>query len=199
MMENEAAKYDLKETGAKATMRLTQPEEIARVMEILDDGRHALAQLHIDQWQNGYPNQAMVEDDIARGISYVVEGDGGQLLATCAIDFDGESTYDAIEGSWLTESSSREPFYAVVHRVAVAREATRSGLGKLMFAEAERIAQGRGAKSVRVDTHPGNARMLGMLKRLGYYECGIIMLDYPNEATPERVAFEKIVERESLA
>ncbi len=181
--------------SARRTLRPTTSADIARVMEILADGRASLADLGIDQWQNGYPNREMVEDDVARGIGYVVEDGRGRLLATCAIDLGGEPTYDAIDGAWLTTSTSYEPRYAAIHRVAVSRDVLRGGLGRFMFCEAERIARSRGAESVRVDTHSGNVRMRALLESLGYRECGIIFLDNPNEATPERVAFEKLLER----
>ena len=50
-----------------------------------------------------------------------------------------------------------------------------------------------GAASVRVDTHPGNVPMQRLLERCGYVRCGIILIGHAEGATPERVAFEKLV------
>ena len=75
-------------------------------MSILADGRASLAALGIDQWQGGYPHRAVIEDDTARGDSYVVEADD-RIVATAMIGFSGERDYDRIEeGSWLTSCTS---------------------------------------------------------------------------------------------
>lgn len=84
-------------------------------MSILADGRASLAALGIDQWQGGYPHRAVIEDDTARGDSYVVEADD-RIVATAMIGFSGERDYDRIEeGSWLTSCTSERPCYGVVH------------------------------------------------------------------------------------
>ena len=78
-------------------------------MSILADGRASLAALGIDQWQGGYPHRAVIEDDTARGDSYVVEADD-RIVATAMIGFSGERDYDRIEeGSWLTSCTSERP------------------------------------------------------------------------------------------
>ncbi|MFQ9675811.1 MAG: hypothetical protein ACLRZO_02685 [Eggerthella lenta] len=80
--------------------------DIDRIMSILADGRASLAALGIDQWQGGYPHRAVIEDDTARGDSYVVEADD-RIVATAMIGFSGERDYDRIEeGSWLTSCTS---------------------------------------------------------------------------------------------
>ena len=53
--------------------RKTKVDEIDRVMEILLDGKAALASLGIDQWQGeGYPARDIVAGDVEDGVSYVV-------------------------------------------------------------------------------------------------------------------------------
>ncbi|HEV8513289.1 MAG TPA: GNAT family N-acetyltransferase, partial [Cyclobacteriaceae bacterium] len=51
------------------------------------------------QWQDGYPNQQTVHDDIAKGYAYVLVDEDG-VVAYVAIIFDGEPAYDSIEGKW---------------------------------------------------------------------------------------------------
>ncbi len=53
---------------------------------------------------------------MAEDASYVAIGEDGTVLAVMALSFSGEETYDQIDGAWLTESDSREPRYAVIHR-----------------------------------------------------------------------------------
>lgn len=69
-----------------------------------------------DQWQQGYPNERTVRDDIAASAAYVLT-EGDAVVGCAAIILDGEPAYDAIDGAWLTHGR-----YATVHRVASARE-----------------------------------------------------------------------------
>ncbi|MCI8367345.1 MAG: GNAT family N-acetyltransferase [Eggerthellaceae bacterium] len=169
--------------------------EIDRVMEILTDGREALAELGIDQWQQGYPHREAIEADVAWGESYVAEQDG-RLLGTCMVTFRGDPNYDEIDGKWLTESVASEPRYAAIHRVAVAADARGLGVAKFLMASAEALARETDCESVRVDTHPGNFPMRNLALRCGFEKCGVIQVleagNVPN-ATPDRVAFEKIL------
>lgn len=174
--------------------RKTRQEEIDCVMGILLDGKTSLRKLGIDQWQGtGYPRRDIVEDDVRLEQSYVVEDAPGHLAATAMVSFGGEPDYDAIEGSWLTEGSSENPAYAVVHRVAVASDSLGKGAARFVLTSAEEIARAGGAKSVRVDTHPGNVPMLNLIASCGFTRCGIILIKHADGGVPERIAFEKLV------
>ncbi|MDJ1651557.1 MULTISPECIES: GNAT family N-acetyltransferase [Gordonibacter] len=174
--------------------RLTRASDIDRIMDILADGRRALAALGIDQWQGGYPHRDVIEADVARGDSYVVEGEDGRIMATAMVGFAGERDYDLIEGGrWLTDCLSSDPSYGVVHRVAVSSACKGRGAASLLLENAERLVHDRGFASVRIDTHPGNVPMRRLMTKRGYTECGIIYIAHAEEATPDRVAFEKLV------
>lgn len=169
--------------------------DVDRIMDILADGRASLAALGIDQWQGGYPHRDAIEADVARGDSYLVE-DGGNVVATAMIGFAGERDYDRIEeGAWLTSCTSADPSYCVVHRVAVDAGYKGKGAASHLLSCAEDLARERARVSVRIDTHPGNGPMRRLLEKNGYRECGIIYIAHAEENTPERIAYEKIVER----
>ncbi|MGC4021844.1 MAG: hypothetical protein QM734_07805 [Cyclobacteriaceae bacterium] len=55
-----------------------------------------------DQWQNGYPNEQTVHDDIENGYAYVLV-DNEVVIAYAAIIFGVEPAYNDIKGSWLHE------------------------------------------------------------------------------------------------
>lgn len=174
--------------------RLSSAGDIDRIMDILADGRRSLASLGIDQWQGGYPYRDAIESDVARGDSYVVQDDAGAVVATAMVGFAGEPDYDRIEaGSWLTAGTSANPCYGVVHRLAVLASEQGRGAAAFMLANAERLAYARDRCSVRVDTHPGNAPMRRLLEKCGYDACGTIYIAHAEEATPDRVAYEKMV------
>lgn len=172
--------------------RKATSNDIDDIMDILTHGRRAIAALGIDQWQGGYPHRDIVERDVARRESYVVE-DEGAVIATVMIGFSGEECYDIItDGTWLTQSDSRDPHYAVLHRVAVGTRSRGRGVATFLLEEAERIVRAQGFESVRIDTHPGNTPMRKLLEKSGYTACGTIFIAHAEEATPDRIAYEKL-------
>lgn len=192
-------------------LRKSTPADVDRIMEILNDGRAAIAKLGIDQWAGGYPQREVIEADVEWGESYVAEDEDGTILGTEMICFFGEpdySTYD--NGEWLTDSplvAPRNPIphepdlsapdavtYCVVHRVAVAASAAKRGVGLWMLQQAEELARANGMKSMRIDTHPQNTVMRHMVEKAGYTNCCTIYISHAEGLTPERAAYEKILQ-----
>ena len=163
-------------------------------MSIIVECRSSIAALGIDQWQGGYPHRGVIEGDVLAGDSYLVEDDAGRVVATAMVGFAGERDYDRIErGAWLTSCTSDDPCYGVVHRVAVSTNCRGRGAASFLLERAEELARERRRASVRVDTHPGNAPMRRLLEKCGYTECGTIYIAHAEEASPDRIAYEKLV------
>lgn len=145
--------------------------DIFAIMPVFDQAREAIAALGIDQWQDGYPTEAHIADDIEKAYGYVLCV-GGRVQGYFAMIPDGEPTYNKIyDGAWLTDGR-----YMTVHRVAMS-DAMRGQGGA---AEAMKYAVSRalrqGMESVRIDTHHGNVRMRKFLEKQGFLPCGTIFL-----------------------
>jgi GNAT superfamily N-acetyltransferase len=141
-----------------------------------------------DQWQNGYPNERTVRDDIVRRVAYVLMEDDA-VIAYAAIILDGEPAYDTIDGEWLTDGR-----YATVHRVARARDVRSRGVATIFLGLIEDLCIGLGVPGIRLDTNFDNPAMLKILDNLSYRYCGDIFY----EGAPRR-AYEKILSRPSDA
>ncbi len=166
--------------------RKTKTEDIIAVMRLIDQAKDYMKEQGIDQWQNGYPNEAAIANDIAHDYSYVME-ENGKIIGTMAVIFDGEPTYEKIyEGAWRTVE---EP-YAAIHRVAVDADCKGQGIAGAMIDEVEKMCRERGVRSLKNDTHRDNKSMQRMQAKNGFEYCGIIYL----EDGAERIAFEKIIE-----
>lgn len=52
-------------------LRTAAPEDLGKIMELIDQAKAFLKRNGVDQWQNGYPDQTCIEEDIrkARAIS----------------------------------------------------------------------------------------------------------------------------------
>ena len=165
--------------------RKTEKEDIPGIMRIICQAQEYMKEQGIDQWQDGYPNEAVFEEDIVRGYSYVME-EGGKIIGTMAVIFDGEPSYDKIyDGAWKTV---KEP-YAAIHRVAVDGAQKGRGIAGVMLSEVEKMCRVRGVRSMKNDTHRDNRSMQRMLEKNGFGYCGKIFL----EDGAERIAFEKLV------
>ena len=166
--------------------RKTEYADIPAVMGLINQAKAYMKDQGIDQWQDGYPNEASIANDIAHDYSYVME-EKGKVIGTMAVLFDGEPTYDQIyDGAWKT---SEEP-YAAIHRVAVDAECKGQGIAGAMIEEVVKMCQEKGIRSIKNDTHKDNKSMQRMQAKNGFEYCGIIYL----EDDAERIAFEKIIE-----
>lgn len=156
-------------------------DDISAVAEIMAAASRRLGAAGIDQWQRGYPNRSSVERDVEDGVG-VVLCEGDTILVYGAVIFTGEPAYDDLTGGeWL---SSVE--YACVHRVCVNEIFVGMGFSKRFMEAAEAMAAER-VQSIRIDTHPDNKIMQGLIRRMGYTYCGDVVIE------SRRLAFEKLL------
>lgn len=165
-------------------LRKADTSDTIRIWKILEQAIEQRKQDGSDQWQNGYPNEQTVQNDIAEGIGYVlIEND--QIIAYAAIIFGIEPAYTEIKGKWLSNDD-----YVVVHRVATSNEVKGRGIATQLFRMIEDLAIREKVFSIRVDTNFDNIPMLKILDRLDYTYCGEIFF---NGAS--RKAYEKTIVR----
>ncbi len=169
-------------------MRISKAKasHISSMMEIVLDAQKYLAQLGIDQWQNGYPNEAVLLNDINHRESYCVHNDAGQLMGMTMFTTRPEITYYTIDGNWLTAENA---LYGVIHRLAVSNRFRSHGVAKFIFEQCEGQLKANNISSMRIDTHEENKGMQKLIGQLGYEYCGVIFL----ESGDKRLAFEKIL------
>jgi GNAT superfamily N-acetyltransferase len=134
------------------------------------------------QWQDGYPNEQTVQDDIAKGYAHVLVAED-VIVAYAALIFDGEPAYEAIEGKWLTYGD-----YVAVHRVATSNAAKGKGVATRLLQLLEQLCLERKVRSIKLDTNFDNLPMLKILNKLNYTYCGEIFFKGAS-----RKAYEKVV------
>ena len=77
------------------TLRPTRAEDLDTVMDLVHDAQRFMATLNIDQWQDGYPDRAAFEQDMALKQSFVLT-DETDLLAVCALTEIPEADYETL-------------------------------------------------------------------------------------------------------
>lgn len=167
-------------------LRKANLSDASSIWEILQQAIAQRKKDGSDQWQNGYPNEQTVYDDITNGYGYV-NYDNDRIIAYAAIIFGIEPAYEEINGCWLTNGD-----YVVVHRVATSNAVKGRGVATQLFRMIEDLSIEHRVFSIKVDTNYDNIPMLKILERSGYSYCGEI---YFNGA-PRR-AYEKILQPET--
>lgn len=65
-------------------LRLTKTSDLNAVMEIINQAKSYFKAQGINQWQDGYPNEISIINDIGQREAYVLEDDG-KIIATAMI------------------------------------------------------------------------------------------------------------------
>lgn len=156
-----------------------RPSTYADMDALLAIFAHAREQMAADgnaaQWGDTYPSREQLQEDIQRGVSYVIEQDG-VVCATFVFILGDDPTYDIIEqGAWLNDMP-----YGTIHRIASSGQL--SGVFAIVVDWCASICT-----NIRIDTHQDNARMIHLIEKHGFARCGII---YTREHSP-RVAYQR--------
>lgn len=167
--------------------RQAKKEDLQAMCRITQQAKDQLLRLGVDQWQKGYPNQQVWEQDIEIGMAWLaVEKE--QVLGVFAFQTTPDVSYGEIEGAWLTNTP-----YASMHRVCVSDDSKGKGVAGAMFQHGFAMAKELGFASLRIDTHPENKPMQRALGKAGFVRCGQIILRDGEEAGDARIGFESIL------
>src|SRR5690554_3199156 len=158
--------------------------DAAEIWIILQDAIAQRKEDGSDQWQNGYPNEKVIQDDLKSGCAYVIT-DKQLIVGYAAIIFDIEPAYNDIKGKWLSNGE-----YVVLHRLATAKAKKGKGVATQLFKLLEELCLKKKVYSIKVDTNFDNVPMLKILDDLGYTYCGEVLIG----GAPRR-AYEKIIHR----
>ncbi|WP_207420630.1 GNAT family N-acetyltransferase [Desertivirga brevis] len=159
--------------------------EIPQIWEILQQAIDRRKKDGSDQWQDGYPNQGVIQKDIESGAGYVLT-EGDSIAGYSAVMLNNEPAYADIDGKWLTNKD-----FVVIHRVAISENYLGKGLAQKLLKFVEEFAVERGIYSIKADTNFDNLAMMRIFEKLGYVYCGEV--SFRGSA---RRAYEKVLERQ---
>lgn len=147
-------------------------EQLPQILPVYEQARAFMAACgNGGQWANGYPSEAVLRQDIARGHLYLCL-DENALAAVFCFRAEPDPTYAHIyNGRW----PNGRP-YGVIHRLAVMRR----GKGTASFCLQWALRQ---SPDIRIDTHADNIPMQKVILKNGFAYCGVI---YTDDGTPRR-------------
>ena len=141
------------------------------IMTIIGQAKRRMKEQGLDQWQDGYPDEAAILNDIKHKQGHVFRK-RFVFAAYAAIVFDKDPYYEKIDGKWL---SNGEP-YVTVHRLAVHDDFLGLDLARHALKFAERKARAKGVKWFRIDTHHDNRAMRNLIRDFGFTLCGVVQV-----------------------
>jgi len=156
--------------------------EIPQIWDILQLAIKRRKEEGSDQWQDGYPNPEVVQNDIEKGAGFVLT-EGETIVGYCAVLINDEPQYAKIEGKWLTNDD-----FVVFHRVAISEKYLGKGCAKIMIGYIEDFAIQNNVYSVKADTNFDNIAMMKIFEKLGYTFCGEVYF-----RGGQRKAYEKVL------
>ena len=144
-------------------IRPAQPGDLPALLEIFAHARAFMAQTgNPTQWPATYPGAELMQQQIARGVCYVLEGNARPEATFCYIP-GPEPTYAEIyDGDWPDDAP-----YATIHRMASAGRV--HGAAAICFA----WCAARGLP-LRADTHADNKVMQHLLEKMALCAAAIL-------------------------
>ena len=160
-------------------VRRTSKEDVKKICEIIDQAKQYMKNSGIDQWQNGYPNEETILEDIQTQTSYVLVDNC--VVGTMRFLIEDDPDYGYIEGNWKTNGR-----YGVIHRIAIDENCKGKSYAKVLVDEAIQMCLNDNVHSLRIDTHFDNSSMRKFLKKNHFEECGIVYI----RGVDKRIAYE---------
>lgn len=153
----------------KLMFRNAQPEDLPRLLDLYLGSIELMRFQGIDQWDDVYPNEAVLEQDIVNQELYVLEEEDG-LAASIVLNEDQEPQYRYVDWQYHTGK------IGVIHRLCVDAGHQGRGCAKQMAKMAEQHFRKRECSAVRLDAFPKNQPAIRLYQSLGYEFCGRILL-----------------------
>lgn len=163
----------------KPTIRPATFTDLDRLMEIFEAARRFMESTgNPNQWINGYPQRALIAEEISQEHCYVCQDEEGKTIGTFCFVPSPDPNYACIEdGAWLIDAP-----YHVIHRLA--SDGSEKGIFKACIDWCALQDT-----NLRADTHADNKVMQHLLEKNGFIRCGII---YVSNGTP-RIAYQRVI------
>lgn len=158
--------------------------EVPQIWEIIQSAIQKRKEEGSNQWQDGYPNLTVIENDIQNNYGYVLINKE-TIVGYCALLINNEPEYKNITGKWQTNSD-----FVVFHRVAIHQDYLGKGYAKKMMEAIENFALENKIASIKADTNFDNVAMLALFEKRNYQYCGEVYF----RGSP-RKAYEKVLDK----
>ncbi|GAA4047845.1 GNAT family N-acetyltransferase [Nonomuraea soli] len=158
---------------APLTLRRAEPGDLSGVLTLLADTAEWLHSQGVRQWPRGGFGPERIEPLIAEGTLYVLESGLFDPVASIALDTHADREF------WTPADRPADALY--VHKLAVSRGWSGSGLGDALLDWAGGCVGDAGLRWLRLDCAKDNARLQDYYRRRGFTHLRTV--DLPHRAS----------------
>lgn len=149
----------------KIVLRNAIHKDLEAIVDIFNKATEKMIDHGINQWDDLYPNEEILINDINSNQMLVGEIDH-QIASVLVIN----QTYDEEyrNGDWMY----KDTFFCVVHRLCINPVFQGKGFGMITMQLIENTLRSNGIESIRLDAFSQNPIALRMYEKLGYKKVG---------------------------
>ena len=150
-------------------MTAIRPARIAELPELMALVKAAVRHMEsqgICQWDDHYPNAAVLQADIENRHLHVVDADG-QMAGMVSINEEQAPEYQAVPWQYAGKA-------LVIHRLTIAPAFQRRKLATRLLEFAEKTAESQGYDTLRLDVFAENPGAIGLYKNFGFKAAGTV-------------------------
>lgn len=147
------------------SIRLAGIQDSEKICMLFEKAISVMNANEIHQWDELYPNQEIIREDILNSQMYLGEIEN-QIACVFVINQQYDEQYK--KGDWKYKESS----FMVIHRLCVNPQFQNQGIGTKTMQIIEDMLKNDGIKAIRLDAFSQNPYALRMYEKLGYLKIG---------------------------
>lgn len=149
-----------KQLGCKLIFTVALETDLAEIMQLIQKSVARMAELDVHQWDESYPDETTIANDIMKQQLYVGRFDDS-IVAICVVNRDCDEDYANAE--WRGSDN-----YMVLHRLCVHPSFHNKRVARKTMEFVERLAKSKGAEAIRLDTFSQNPYAIKLYENYGY-------------------------------
>jgi ribosomal protein S18 acetylase RimI-like enzyme len=141
--------------------------DIEKIMEIISCAIDDMEAEEIYQWDDIYPNEKVIRNDINEGNLYIYIEENS-IKAFITLNELQDQEYESI--SWKVNEGKN----LIIHRLCVSPKYKGKGIATALIKYAEQVGIDKGYASIRLDAFKQNRQACSLYKNNGYEERGTV-------------------------
>lgn len=140
-------------------------EDLPVVLSLFQDAIEYMNNNNIPQWDEYYPNEEVLEEDIQNNELYIVKLE--EIIVSVFVinsDYDNDYKY----GNWTYKGKS----YVILHRLCVNVKVQNQGIGTKTLLLIEKMLKDNNTQAIRLDAFSKNPYALRMYENNNYKRVG---------------------------
>lgn len=149
-------------------IRQGKTEDIKEIMNVIEEATKDMNEKKIYQWDEIYPDEAVIRDDIADNNLYVYVNEDNIIEGIIVLNECQDEAYEALK--WEYNSGD----YLVIHRLCIHPKYQGKGIARKLAEFAEKFAVNGNYESIRLDAFVQNPRACRLYEKSGYKRRGTV-------------------------